>query len=114
MFAAEVLEQAKQQRSLGAAVRGLGRLVGTSAVEFAKSMRRPPLAERPQDAVLECPFEAPRSALQSITRWKQPMVPEFSGGPRFVQVQFTDGSWARLQTDAAGVAALTGPAGPGG
>jgi hypothetical protein len=104
----EIIEQARQERSLGGALRGLGKIVKTSATEFVKSARRPPLTERPQDAVLDCPFEVPRHALHSIVRWKQPMVPEFDGGPRFVQVQFTDDSWARLKTDQAGLTALTG------
>lgn len=108
---AAILEEAKQQRSLGGALRGIGKLVKTSATELAKSVRRPPLAERPRDAVLECPFEAPRTTLHSIVRWKQPMVPTVAGGPRFVQIQFTDDSWARLQTDEPGATALTGPEG---
>lgn len=104
----EIIEQARQERSLGGALRGLGKIVKTSATEFVKSARRPPLAERPQDAVLDWPYEVPRQALRSIERWKQPMVPEFNGGPRFVQVWFTDDSWARLKTDQSGLLALTG------
>lgn len=106
----ELLQQAKDERSLGGALRGLGKFVKASASEFAKSMRRPPLAERPEDAVLECPFELPRQALAAVERWKQPLVPQFRGGPRFVQVHFTDNSWARLQTNEPGQAALTGSA----
>lgn len=96
--------------SLGGALRGLGKFVKASAADFAQSMRRPPLAERPADAVLEWPFELPRQALRGVERWKQPLVPQFKGGPRFVQIHFTDGSWARVQTDEAGQAALTGTA----
>lgn len=98
------------QGSLGGAIRGLGKFVKESATEFAKSVRRPPLHERPADAELVCDFEAPRQALGGVERWKQPLVPQFRGGPRFVQVHFTDGSWARLQTNEAGQAALTGAA----
>lgn len=97
--------------SLGGTLRGLGRFVKESATELAKSMRRPPLHERPEDASLVCEFEAPRPALAGVQRWKQPLVPEVRGGPRFVQVHFTDGSWARLQTDERGQAVLTGQAG---
>lgn len=104
----ELLEGAKE--SLGGALRGLGKFVKTSATEFAKSMRRPPLHERPADAVLACQFGLPLQALQGVQHWKQPMVPEFRSGPRFVQLSFTDGSWARLKTDEAGQTALLGPA----
>lgn len=98
----------KAQKSIGGALKGLGKLVKESAVEFAKSTRRPPLAERPADAVLESAFEAPVDVLARVDRWKQPMVPEFNGGPRWLQVHFADGSWARVQTDQAGLAAMTG------
>jgi hypothetical protein len=94
--------------SLGGALRGLGRFVKASATELVNGMRRPPLHERPADAELVCEFEAPRQALAGVARWKQPLVPEFRGGPRFVQVHFADGSWARLRTDEAGRSALTG------
>lgn len=104
----EATADVKAQKSLGGALKGLGRLVKESAVEFAKSTRRPPLAERPGDAVLEPVFEAPRQALARVDRWKQPLVPEFEGGPRWLQVHFADGSWARVKTDQAGLAALTG------
>jgi hypothetical protein len=103
-------ELLRGDRSLGGALRGLGQFVKASAADFAQSMRRPPLAERPADAVLEWPFERPRQELYGIERWKQPLVPQFRGGPRFVQIHFTDGSWARLKTDEAGQAALTGAA----
>jgi len=105
----EALARAKEEKSLGGALRGLGRFVKTSATEFAKSVRRPPLVERPADAVLEPVFEVPRQALAGVARWKQPLVPQFRGGPRWLQVHFTDGSWARVQTDEAGQTALTGP-----
>ena len=97
--------------SLGGTLRGIGRFVKASATELAKSMRRPPLHERPGDAVLECPFELPLGALRGVRRWKQPLVPEFRGGPRFVQLIFTDGSWTRIKTDEHGQAALLGPTG---
>ncbi len=106
----EALERAKEEKSLGGALRGLGKFVKASASEFAKSVRRPPLAERPADAVLEPVFEVPRQALAGVERWKQPLVPQFRGGPRWLQVHFTDGSWARVQTDEAGQTALTGAA----
>lgn len=100
--------EAKEQKSLGGALRGLGKIVAASAAEFARSVRRPPLGERPEDAVLECPFEVPRAALAGVEKWKQPLVPQFRGGPRWLAVRFTDGSWARVKTDEAGQAALTG------
>jgi hypothetical protein len=84
--------------------------VSASAAEFAKSVRRPPLAERPDEAVLECPYELPRAALARVEKWKQPLVPQFRGGPRWLAVHFTDGSWARVKTDEPGQAALTGSA----
>lgn len=105
--AQEFVEQAKREGSLGGALRGLGKFVKATASELADSMRRPPLHERPADAVLVCEFEAPRQVLGGVERWKQPMVPEFRGGPRFVQVHFTDGSWVRLKTDEEGQTALT-------
>jgi hypothetical protein len=104
---ADALEAVKQERSLGGALRGLGKLVKASATEFARSVGRPPLAERPGDAVLVPVFEVPRQALAGVERWKQPLVPQFRGGPRWLQVHFTDGSWARVKTDEAGQAALT-------
>lgn len=64
------------------------------------------LVERPDEAVFEARYELPRHALGSITRWKQPMVPEFKGGPRFAQIGFADSSWARVRTDEDGLAAL--------
>lgn len=102
----EALAAAKDEKSLGGMVRGIGKFVKASATEFAKSVRRPPLAERPDDAVLEPAFELPRQALARVERWKQPLVPEVRGGPRWLQVHFTDGSWARLKTDEAGQAAF--------
>jgi len=105
--AEDALAAAKEEKSLGGVVRGLGKFVKASATEFAKSVRRPPLAERPEDAVLEPAFELPRQALARIDRWKQPLVPEIRDGPRWLQVHFTDGSWARVRTDEAGQAALT-------
>lgn len=102
----EALAAAREEKSLGGMVRGIGKFVKASATEFAKSVRRPPLAERPDDAVLESAFELPRHALARVERWKQPLVPEVRGGPRWLQVHFTDGSWARLKTDEAGQAAF--------
>ncbi|WP_018684918.1 hypothetical protein [Actinokineospora enzanensis] len=94
------------QPGLGNLVRGVGRLLKTGAKELAASVRRSPLAERPGDAVLEIPFEAPRHVLRGVTRWKQPMVPEFDGGPRHTRVDFADESWTRLETDETGLRAL--------
>ncbi len=101
-------DAAKAELSNDRSLRGLGQFIKASAADFAQSMRRPPLAERPADAVLEWPFELPRHALRGVERWKQPLVPQFGGGPRFVQIHFTDKSWARVKTDEAGQAALTG------
>lgn len=103
-------DAAKTELSNDRSLRGLGQFIKASAADFAQSMRRPPLAERPADAVLEWPFELPRQALRGVERWKQPLVPQFKGGPRFVRIHFTDGSWARLKTDEAGQSALTGSA----
>jgi hypothetical protein len=103
----DALASAKEEKSLGGMVRGIGKLVKASATEFEKSVRRPPLAERPDDAVLEPAFELPRQALARVDRWKQPLVPEIHNGPRWLQLHFTDGSWARLQTDEAGQSTLT-------
>jgi hypothetical protein len=104
--AAEEMRTSHEESSLGGAVRAIGRFVRTSATEFAKSVRRPPLAERPADAVLEPVFELPRHALAQVERWKQPLVPEVRHGPRWLQLHFADGSWARIQTDEAGQSAL--------
>jgi hypothetical protein len=103
----EALASAKDEKSFGGMVRGLGKFVKASATEFAKSVRRPPLAERPADAVLEPAFELPRQVLARVERWKQPLIPEVRGGPRWLRLHFTDGSWARLQTDETGQAAVT-------
>lgn len=108
--AEDALAAAKEEKSFGGVLRGLGKIVSASAAEFARSVRRPPLSERPDDAVLECPFELPRAALARVEKWKQPLVPQFRGGPRWLQVHFTDGSWARVKTDEAGQTALTGSA----
>ncbi|MGH3861068.1 hypothetical protein [Actinokineospora sp.] len=104
----KVLAAIKAKPGLGNLMRGVGKLVKSTATELADSVRRPPLDQRPDDAVLEVPFEMGRQALRSVVRWKQPMVPEFGGGPRFVRVEFGDGSWARIQTDEAGAMALAG------
>lgn len=106
--AQEFVEQARREGTVGGALRGLGRFVKASATELARSVRRPPLHERPDDARLVCEFEAPAGVLAGVERWKQPMVPEFRGGPRFVQARFADGSWVRLKTNEAGLLALTG------
>ncbi len=108
--AEDAFTEVKEQRSIGGALKGLGKFVSASAAEFAMSVRRPPLAERPDDAVLESPFEVPRAALARVEKWKQPLVPQFRGGPRWLAVHFTDGSWARVKTDEPGQAALTGSA----
>lgn len=101
-------EAAKAELANDHSLSGLGRFIKASAADFAQSMRRPPLTERPADAVLEWPFELPRQALRGVERWKQPLVPQFRGGPRFVRIHFTDSSWARVKTDEAGQATLTG------
>jgi hypothetical protein len=105
-LADDLAAQAREGQSLGKLVRGVGRLVKASAAELTTGRRRPPLTERPQDAVLECPFEVPRAALQAIVGWKPPLMPTYDGGPGWMEVRFTDGSMARLTTDAAGAAAL--------
>jgi hypothetical protein len=105
-LADELTAQAREGQSLGKLLRGVGRVVKASAAELTTGRRRPPLAQRPQDAVLECPFDLPRAALQAIAGWKPPLIPTWDGGPRWIEVHFTDGSMARLTTDAAGAAAL--------
>lgn len=102
------LARAKQDRSVRGALRGIGKIVSTGAMEIARSVRRPPLPDRPQDAVLECSFEAPRHLLQAIESWKPRLTPTFRHGPRWVKVRLSDGSWAFLETDVAGATALTG------
>jgi len=102
------LARAKQDRSVRGAVRGFGKIVSSGAKELARSVRRPPLPDRPQDAVLEWPFEAPRHLLQAIESWKPRMMPTFRHGPRWVKVRLADGSWACFETDVAGATALTG------
>jgi hypothetical protein len=104
----EVDAQVKQERSLGNLVRGVGKLVGATAIEIARSVRRPPLAGRPEDAVLECAFELPATHVRSIDRWKPRLLPSLRHGPQYVQVHLVDGSWACLETNAAGLTALTG------
>lgn len=106
--AGDALAEASRERSVGGLLRGVGRLVASSAAELARSVRRPPLAERPGDAVLEVPFEAPSSALAGVAPWKPRGLPRLRHGPRHVQVAFADGSSACFTTDAAGEAALTG------
>jgi hypothetical protein len=104
----EARVEATRDRSVGGLLRGVGKLMASSAAEIARSVRRPPLVERPGDAVLECPFEAPSSALAGVSPWKPRGVPRLKHGPRYVQVAFADGSSACFTTDAAGEASLTG------
>jgi hypothetical protein len=99
--------EAGERSSLGGFVRGVGKLLKAGASDMAASIRRPPLGERPDDAVLERPFEAPAHLLHSITPWKPPLMPKLPGGPRWVQVHLNDGSWTCLSTDSPGAAALT-------
>jgi hypothetical protein len=104
---AQALAAAKEEKSLGGALRGLGKFVKASATEFAQSVRRPPLTDRPQEAALESAWEIPRQALARIERWKQPLVPEFKGGPRWLQLHFTDNSWTRVKTTEQGQTTYT-------
>jgi hypothetical protein len=92
-------------------LRRVGRVVKAGASELVTSMRRPSLVDRPQDAVLECPYERPVGHLQSVVPWKPPMAPVLRHGPRWVQAHLIDGSWARLATSVAGATALTGASG---
>lgn len=103
------LDDDGHERSIGGTIRGVGKIVKTSSVEFVKRTRRGPLAGRPEDAGFECRFELPSHALAGVARWKQPMVPELKNGPRFVQTGFADASWARVKTDESGLAALVPP-----
>lgn len=82
----------------GPAARGVGRR--------RRGPDRPPLEHRPRDAALEWPFEVPYAHLHSIAGWQPPLIRPYPGGPRHVQVHVMDGSWARLETDEAGAAAL--------
>jgi hypothetical protein len=104
---AEAEAQARQDRSLGGLLRGAGKLVGATAIELARSLRRPPLADRPDDAVLECLFQLPSGHVHRMTPWKPRLVPSLRHGPRYVQFHFADGSWAALETDTGGASALT-------
>jgi hypothetical protein len=102
-----LLGGAKRSRGDGL-LRRVGEAVKAGATELVTSVRRPLLADRPQDAVLQCPFVLPIGHLQSIVPWKPPMVPLLRHGPRYVKVQFVDGSYACLETDIPGATALTG------
>lgn len=104
----DVEKQVKQDRSLGGLARGVGKLVSSAAIELARGVRLPPLADRPEDAVLESPFELPSTHLRSIAPWKPRLLPRFRHGPQYVQVHFADGSSACLETNAEGLDTLTG------
>ncbi|RZS37642.1 hypothetical protein EV193_105200 [Herbihabitans rhizosphaerae] len=98
-----LLADAQQERSVSGVLRGVGKLVRNSATSFAANLRRPPLPERPVDAVLECAFEVDRGALAAVVSWKPPMQPSLGKhGPRWFELRLADGSLARLETDAAG------------
>ncbi|MCP2257768.1 hypothetical protein LX15_001454 [Streptoalloteichus tenebrarius] len=90
-------------------LRKLGKFLKDVAVESVREVRRPPLTERPQDAALVSEFEISRADLVRIERWKPTLIPNFSMGPRHLQLHFRDGSWARVQTDVAGAIAMAGP-----
>jgi len=104
--AVEVSDGAKPDRSLGGVMRDVTRIVRHGVADLADSLRRPPLAERPDDAVLECAFEVPVSAVRSIEDWKPRFMPRLQGGTRWVKVHLADGSWACLDTDEAGLSVL--------
>jgi hypothetical protein len=93
------------RQSLLGSFRDVGRLLKATAAD-ARGPDRPPLDHRPQDAAIAWPFEVPYAHLHSIAGWQPPLIRPYPGGPRHVQVHFVDGSWARLQTDEAGAAAL--------
>ncbi|MCK2242752.1 MULTISPECIES: hypothetical protein [unclassified Crossiella] len=95
-----------RQRSVGKVLRGVGRLMRDVASGLQEDIGRPPLHERPEDAVLEFEFEAPRTELLRVERCRQLAV-----GPatRQVRLHFTDDSWARIRTDVDGAEALTLP-----
>ncbi|WHT22314.1 hypothetical protein N8J89_14975 [Crossiella sp. CA-258035] len=95
-----------RQKSVGKVLRGVGRLVRDVATGLQEDIGRPPLHERPEDAVLEFEFEAPRAELLRVERCRQLAVGSAS---RQVRLHFTDGSWARIRTDVDGVEALTLP-----
>lgn len=106
---AEVTDDADQNRSLGGAIRGVTRLVRSGLGDLADSLRRPPLTERSDDAVLECSFEAPVSAVRLMEEWRPRFMPRLKGGTRWVKVHLADGSSACLTTDEAGLCVLVGP-----
>lgn len=75
--------------------------------DLIEDFRRTPLAERPDDAILEIALELPATAIRHVERRRQRGVPELRGGPRHVQLHFADGSIARVRTDEAGLRSLT-------
>ncbi|SEF08344.1 hypothetical protein [Jiangella alba] len=87
----------------GGLLRTMGRLVKGFVREVSALNS---IADRPESAVVEPAWEVPRHALSAATRWKKPLIPELRGGERNVQLTFTDGSFARLCTDEAGLASL--------
>lgn len=89
----------------GGLLRTVGRLVRGFVREVSALNS---IADRPESAVVEPVWEAPRQALSAATRWRKPLIPELRGGERNVQLTFSDGSFARLCTDEAGLASLTG------
>ncbi|MCP2169723.1 hypothetical protein [Goodfellowiella coeruleoviolacea] len=97
-----------EDRSVGGLLRGVGKLVRGAATDMVRAARRPPLTERPEDAVLTVEFEGPHQELAGVRRWKQPMVPNLRHGPRMVELHFADGSWCRVQTTVADAQTLTG------
>jgi hypothetical protein len=79
----QALAAAKGEKSLVAALRGLGKFVmaSASATEFAQSACRPLLIERPRDALLEAVWETPRQTVARVERWKQPLVQSSPAAP---------------------------------
>lgn len=107
---ADRLSQLRQERSVGGLVRGVRALVTSTASDAVERFQRPPLRERPQDAVLGCPFEVDYSQLRSIQPWTSRRLR--NDPSRVLQIEFRDESWARLSTNEAGAATVLA-AGPG-
>lgn len=93
-------ERVRAEDSTVKRLRGVGRFLKKGMEEVVQSVRRPPLSERPDDVVLDCPFELPLPALRGVQ-------PDSTGD---MQMFFADGSWALFGTDPVGLAALAGPA----
>lgn len=95
-----------RQKSVGKVLRGVGRMMREVATTLQEDIGRPPLHERPEDAVLEFEFEERRTELLRVERCRQLAV---GSATRNVRLHFADGSWAKIRTDQDGAEVLTLP-----